>query len=405
MFTGATAAFLQGAEVPAHQLQQQLTLTVQWDFMQQLHAQLAAQLQQPPGPIMRCPGGQFFTASISNQAVQIACELNTVLQMNPNRVAIDQQQKSSRAAPGRQLWCESLLSVRSSRGAAPELVACVNARLQEMQAELTYANAQVWAQAEAADAWLNKVGSPAEAAAWLQQDPLLRLGRQLCRHLPEDLAGVKLINLMGSNGTKAVAAALMGAAVTCVDISPSNAQYGQQLAAAAGVEVAFVVSDVLQLHPKEHHGQYDIVLLELGVLHYFVDLLPLMAKVAQLLAPGGRLLLREFHPMSTKLISSKGKKHKVAGDYFSQTLVDSQVAYSKYNTNTNSSSSSDSSTAGRVRLRQWTLGEVVSSVAAAGLVLQVLEEEPGVKLADAGLPKLFTLVAQKPAGDVLGSSR
>jgi SAM-dependent methyltransferase len=65
-------------------------------------------------------------------------------------------------------------------------------------------------------------------------------------------------------------------------------------------------------------GQYDVVLLELGVLHYFVDLLPLMSKVQQLLRPGGRLLLREFHPVSTKLISSKGKKHKVAGDYFSQ---------------------------------------------------------------------------------------
>jgi hypothetical protein len=48
---------------------------------------------------------------------------------------------------------------------------------------------QVWAQAEAADAWLNKVGSPAEAAAWVQQDPLLRLGHQLCRYLPEDMAG------------------------------------------------------------------------------------------------------------------------------------------------------------------------------------------------------------------------
>jgi hypothetical protein len=33
--------------------------------------------------------------------------------------------------------------------------------------------------------------------------------------------------------------------------------------------------------------------------------------VAPLLRPGGRLLLREFHPVSTKLISSKGKKHKV----------------------------------------------------------------------------------------------
>jgi hypothetical protein len=148
MFTGATAAFLQGAAVPAHHLQQQLALTVQWDFMTQLHSQLARQLQQPPGPVMRCPGGQFFTASISNQAVQISCELNTVLQMNPNKVAVEQQQHSSRVGSGRQLWCESLLSVRSSRGAPPELVACVNARLQELQAELTHANAQVSSKAQ-----------------------------------------------------------------------------------------------------------------------------------------------------------------------------------------------------------------------------------------------------------------
>jgi 23S rRNA G2069 N7-methylase RlmK/C1962 C5-methylase RlmI len=67
-------------------------------------------------------------------------------------------------------------------------------------------------------------------------------------------AGVRLINLMGSHGTKAVAAALMGASVTCVDISPSNTQYGQQLAAAAGVDVAFLVTDVLELPEEEHQG-------------------------------------------------------------------------------------------------------------------------------------------------------
>lgn len=60
---------------------------------------------------------------------------------------------------------------------------------------------------------------------------------------------------MGSHGAKAVAAALLGASVTCVDISPSNADYGQQLAAAAGVEVQFVVSDVLQLPEGGHEGE------------------------------------------------------------------------------------------------------------------------------------------------------
>jgi hypothetical protein len=99
---------------------------------------------------MCCPGGQFFIASIDDQAVQVSCELNTVLQMNPSRVAVEQQQQQKltsqhnrEGGSGRQLWCESLLSVRSSREAAPDLVACVNARLQQLQAELTHANAQV----------------------------------------------------------------------------------------------------------------------------------------------------------------------------------------------------------------------------------------------------------------------
>jgi hypothetical protein len=76
-------------------------------------------------------------------------------------------------------------------------------------------------------------------------------------------AGLRLINLMGSHGVKAVAAALKGASTTCVDISPSNAQYGQQLAAAAGVDVRFVVSDVLQLPESDYAGECSQQLVEL----------------------------------------------------------------------------------------------------------------------------------------------
>jgi len=35
-----------------------------------------------------------------------------------------------------------------------------------------------------------------------------------------------------------------------------------------------------------------VVLLELGVLHYFIDLQPLVLVIRQLLRPGGRLILR-----------------------------------------------------------------------------------------------------------------
>jgi SAM-dependent methyltransferase len=142
-------------------------------------------------------------------------------------------------------------------------------------------------------------------------------------------------------------------------------------------------------------GAYDVVLLEMGVLHYFIDVTPLLTVVKQLLKPGGRLLLREFHPVSTKLIKDKANGF---GNYFSQELVVSSVAYSKHSTPDHRHKRLQAADVGGgpcTRLRQWGLGEVVTAVCDSGLVLSCLEEGPTVKLADQGLPKLFTLVAVK----------
>lgn len=45
------------------------------------------------------------------------------------------------------------------------------------------------------------------------------------------------------------------------------------------------------------HHVFDAVVMEMGVLHYFVDLRLLMRAVSALLVPGrGTVLLRDFHP-------------------------------------------------------------------------------------------------------------
>lgn len=80
---------------------------------------------------------------------------------------------------------------------------------------------------------------------------------------------MSLINLMGSHGTKAVAAALLGASVTCVDISPVNAAYGAEVAAAAGVQVQFVVADVLHEPPDVPLGEHSGAHLDSVMLHTF----------------------------------------------------------------------------------------------------------------------------------------
>lgn len=243
--------------------------------------------------------------------------------------------------------------------------------------------------------WLNRFGTPAEAAEKIKSDPRKRLGTAL-DHMG-DVQGRKIINLMGSNGNKAVALALLGASLTVADFSEENRQYAMELAQAAGVELRYIVADVLQMPEEELDGSYDIVFMEFGILHYFTDLQPLFEVVRRLLQPGGRLILQDFHPISTKLISSRGttakiRKHKVDGDYFDTALVEKEVSYSKF-----SESAPADEQQQKVYLRNWTLGEIVTSVAATGLVIKVLEELPNLSsdVFDKGIPKTFTIIAER----------
>ena len=107
----------------------------------------------------------------------------------------------------------------------------------------------------------------------IMEDPT----REVAHYLPyiQSPKGKRIINLLGSKGNKGVALALLGSEVTVVDISASK-KYANELADAAGVSIQYVVSDVLNVQLSE---SFDIVLLELGVLHYFLDLKPLFQKL------------------------------------------------------------------------------------------------------------------------------
>ena len=60
--------------------------------------------------------------------------------------------------------------------------------------------------------------------------------------------------------------------VNVVDISEENRLYAMQVAAATGVSIDYICSDVLNIPNEETLGEFDIVLMEFGVLHYFTDL-------------------------------------------------------------------------------------------------------------------------------------
>ncbi|MDF2669774.1 MAG: class SAM-dependent methyltransferase [Paenibacillus sp.] len=263
-----------------------------------------------------------------------------------------------------------------------------------MQKEMNLNNENAWNQ-HAYEAWVNRYGLPEEAAARMKHDPASRI-RSFSRYAGE-LQGKKVANLLGSHGGKAVPMALLGADVTVIDFASENAKYACELAAAAGVSIRYVVNDVLELPDAELSGSYDLVLMEFGILHYFLDLFSLSTVIAKLLRPGGKLILQDFHPVSTKLISSRGttaaiRKHKVTGDYFDTSLEETDVAYAKFVTGT-----ADPGAMLKVMLRKWTLGEIITGTASAGLFIEQLEEEANASsdVFDKGIPKTFTLVARK----------
>jgi SAM-dependent methyltransferase len=265
-----------------------------------------------------------------------------------------------------------------------------------MDQERRKKNGQAWSNSSY-QAWTNRFGTPDKAAARILKDPKRRL-QPLDAYIG-DVAGKKIVNLLGSHGSKAVALSLLGADVTVIDISESNASYARELAEASNVNIRYAVHDVLNLPEEEMTGDYDLAFAENGILHYFTDLNPFFEVVAGLLKKGGKLILQDFHPVSTKLIESQGKsqavrKHKVTGDYFDESLVTMDVAYSKFLPELQYATSEERAPF-QVQIRQWTLGEIITAIGSQNLWIRKLIEEPHPEELDRGIPKSFIIVAEK----------
>lgn len=251
-------------------------------------------------------------------------------------------------------------------------------------------NNALWQQ-ETYNAYVKKYGLPEEAAQKIIRNPQ-KILEPIYQYFG-DVDGKNISNLMGSMGQKAVALSILGANVTVFDISPGNQQYALELAKACNCTITYEICDVLKIDLEKYGDKSDLAFAEMGIIHYFQNLDIFFRNVNALLISNGKFILRDFHPVSTKLISSRGstakvRKHKVTGDYFSTALEEQEVAFSKY---------AEEAVVEKVKLRKWTLGEVVTALARAGFLVNELREEPNLssEVFDSGIPKTFTIVCTK----------
>jgi SAM-dependent methyltransferase len=254
-----------------------------------------------------------------------------------------------------------------------------------MQKEQSEINKKAWSY-RAFEWWEKKSGSPKDAAEDIKRDP----EKYLRKHIGYmgDVKGKRIAVLLGSNGRKAIPLALLGGSVTIVDISPENQRYALEVAREVGVEIEYIVSDVFEIDLDRLQNTYDIVYLECGILHYFADLAPFARIVYDLLKDGGRLVLNDFHPIRKFIRFHSDHNLAIKGDYFDTRLFRGDVAYKSMFPLSEQSDFPD------CLLRYWNMGEIVSAVAASGLVIDKLIEEPRSD-ENHFLPGSFTLVANK----------
>ena len=232
---------------------------------------------------------------------------------------------------------------------------------------------------------------------------------QFDRPLLGDIAGLRGAHLQCHIGTDTVSLARLGASMTGLDFSGPAVEAATNLAAATGADATFVQSDVYAAADVLGAGAFDLVYTGVGALIWLPDIRRWAGVVAALLRPGGRLFVRDGHPMLLTIEERDDDLLAVKYPYFEQqepltwteggTYVDTDVAFTQNVSH------------------EWNhgIGEIVTALLDEGLTLTGLVEHDSVpwnafpgrmeqidgnewRLADrpARLAHSFTIQAVKP---------
>ena len=142
------------------------------------------------------------------------------------------------------------------------------------------------------------VASPGYAVQRFLDDPAY-LSDVVTFDLPRlgDLRGLRGVHLQCHIGTDTISLARLGAIMTGLDFSPAAIRAAQDLSERCGLDIRFVETDVYSALNALPSGGFDLVFTGVGALCWLPDIRRWAYTVADLLGPGGRLFLREGHPM------------------------------------------------------------------------------------------------------------
>lgn len=235
------------------------------------------------------------------------------------------------------------------------------------------------------DFWVEHSGTPAQRARKDLEDPAGMLKKYAAYF--DSYEGIRVANICGSCGKKAIPLAILGAEATVFDISEDNRRYALETAEAAGVSIDFVLGDVLEADMEKYGGYFDVVFMEGGILHYFHDIRQFMDVMFSFLRPGGRMIASDFHPFQ-KVFDILDFEQPTA-DYFSTEIIRGEMAHARYYPE-------------EIRkqfplceYRKYTMSEIINAVIGSGFLLKRFDEHPA--WTDPRFPGEFTILAVREA--------
>ena len=259
------------------------------------------------------------------------------------------------------------------------------------------ANRRAWDEAaERYERWLD------EAIALIRSGGTNLLPPEL--ELIGDLHGQcrRAIHLQCAGGRDTLSLWNLGAdEVVGVDFSPRMLELAERLTVATGAPARWILADVLDT-PHELDGTADLLYTGRGALIWLADLDAWAAVLARLLAPTGRLVLFEGHPVEWLFdVDADGRWIATDYDYFGGTEASRGWAPEYIDR----LSIEEPDQAWKFA-RSWTLGEILTALVGAGLRLERIAEHPtdwwgghGDARADerGRIPLSFSVVARRPS--------
>jgi SAM-dependent methyltransferase len=165
--------------------------------------------------------------------------------------------------------------------------------------------------------------------------------------------------------------------MTGLDLSPQSVEQARRLAAATGADVDYVVSDVYDA-PRALSGRtFDLAYVSLGAISWLPSVDRWAEVVAAVLRPGGRLFIRDTHPMLDTMepdpVTGKPVPSFPYFEHRDPVVWDENETYVQA-----AEHSTDTITHTETHTWSHGIGETVTAVLRHGLTLTMLEEHDSV---------------------------